>query len=167
MFALKKGEISEPVRTQFGWHLILAEDRKEAGVIPLDQVKDEVRQKAAEENAADILHDNVDQALEKVVTGSTLDIVAKDMNIPMKDSEFFAQKEAAAVLGLTPEASETLFGMEVGDVTDDPLQIKDGYVLAKVLEKKPGRLPAPGHSPGTDRKQTSPPEKHGRRQKSG
>ncbi len=137
LFALKKGDISEPVRTQFGWHLILAEDRKEPGVIPLEQVRDEVRQKAAEENAADILHDNVDQALERIVTGSTLDTIAKDMNIPMKNSEFFAQKQAAGILGLTPEASETLFGMEVGDVTDDPLQVKDGYVLAKVLETKP------------------------------
>lgn len=36
-FALKPGEISEPVKTRFGWHLILCEDRRD--IAPFDSVK--------------------------------------------------------------------------------------------------------------------------------
>jgi peptidyl-prolyl cis-trans isomerase C len=38
-FALKVGEISGPVKTDFGWHIILVEDRKMGGAQPYDQVK--------------------------------------------------------------------------------------------------------------------------------
>jgi parvulin-like peptidyl-prolyl isomerase len=42
-FAMKTGDISkEPVRTKFGWHVIQVTDRKPAGSMPLDEVKEQV-----------------------------------------------------------------------------------------------------------------------------
>lgn len=41
-FAMKKGEISEPVRSQFGYHVIKVTDRKESETVPLDKVKPRV-----------------------------------------------------------------------------------------------------------------------------
>jgi len=38
-FALKVGEVSAPVKTDFGWHVIIVEDRKMGGAQPYDQVK--------------------------------------------------------------------------------------------------------------------------------
>ena len=42
-FALQVGEISPPVRTQFGYHVIKVTERTPAHVKPLDEVRDEVR----------------------------------------------------------------------------------------------------------------------------
>jgi peptidyl-prolyl cis-trans isomerase C len=36
---LKKGEVSPPVQTQYGWHVIQLEDTREAAPPPFDQVK--------------------------------------------------------------------------------------------------------------------------------
>ena len=44
-FTMKKGEISNPIKTTFGYHLIYLEDKKEAIVRTLDQVKNEVAKK--------------------------------------------------------------------------------------------------------------------------
>jgi peptidyl-prolyl cis-trans isomerase D len=41
-FALKKGEISDLVLTRFGYHIILVEDIKEAGITPLEKVRDDI-----------------------------------------------------------------------------------------------------------------------------
>lgn len=41
-FKMKQGEISEPVKTQFGYHLILVEGKKAAEVRPLETVKEEL-----------------------------------------------------------------------------------------------------------------------------
>ncbi|HYO58283.1 peptidylprolyl isomerase [Archangium sp.] len=41
-FALKEGEVSEPVRTQFGWHVLKVEERRAVDVAPFEQVKNEL-----------------------------------------------------------------------------------------------------------------------------
>lgn len=45
-FKMKKGEVSEPVKTQFGYHLIYVEDKKAAKVTPLSEVREELAQMA-------------------------------------------------------------------------------------------------------------------------
>jgi len=42
-FALKVGETSQPVKTDFGWHVIKIEDRKLGAAQPFDQVKAAIR----------------------------------------------------------------------------------------------------------------------------
>ncbi len=45
VFALKKGEITKaPVKTQFGYHVIYLEDKKEAAAFPYEQVKPQIVQ---------------------------------------------------------------------------------------------------------------------------
>jgi len=57
-FKLKKGEISEPVHTQFGWHIIQVEDTRTKTFPPFEQVKDQaaryVAQKAESEAVAQL-----------------------------------------------------------------------------------------------------------------
>jgi peptidyl-prolyl cis-trans isomerase C len=41
-FKLPKGTISDPVKTQFGWHIIRVEDKRSKAPPPFEQVKDQV-----------------------------------------------------------------------------------------------------------------------------
>lgn len=41
-FTLENGEISAPVATDFGYHIIKTVDKKEAGITPLDEVKEKL-----------------------------------------------------------------------------------------------------------------------------
>jgi peptidyl-prolyl cis-trans isomerase C len=41
-FKLEKGALSEPVKSQFGWHIIRVEDKRSKSPPPFDQVKDQV-----------------------------------------------------------------------------------------------------------------------------
>ena len=42
-FKLKKGELSAPIKTDFGWHVIKLEDRKQGVAQPYDQVENAIR----------------------------------------------------------------------------------------------------------------------------
>ncbi len=39
-FKLAKGEVSVPVQSQFGWHIVKVEDRRQRGAPPFDSIKD-------------------------------------------------------------------------------------------------------------------------------
>ncbi len=41
-FSQKPGEISDPVKTQFGWHVIKVTEKKSAGTVPFEEVKDQI-----------------------------------------------------------------------------------------------------------------------------
>jgi peptidyl-prolyl cis-trans isomerase C len=61
-FALKAGEISEPVKTQFGWHIIKVTKRSEGEQQSFDQVKEDIREKMSSEYVQTLLKDLQDKA---------------------------------------------------------------------------------------------------------
>jgi len=42
-FSLKPGELSQPVKTQYGWHIILVKEREDGERKPFDQVKEQIK----------------------------------------------------------------------------------------------------------------------------
>lgn len=50
VFAMKKGELSAPIKTPFGWHVVLVEDRRLAAPPAFEDVKDQLKQLYAERN---------------------------------------------------------------------------------------------------------------------
>ena len=42
-FSMEEGQISEPIKTQFGYHIIKLVSRKEAAISPLEEVKEQIQ----------------------------------------------------------------------------------------------------------------------------
>ena len=55
-FKLDKGQVSDPVKTQFGWHIIKVEDKRTKPVPPFEQVKDQVETYVQRKAQADFIH---------------------------------------------------------------------------------------------------------------
>jgi peptidyl-prolyl cis-trans isomerase C len=54
-FKLKPGEVSEPVKTQFGWHIIKVEGKREKTFPPFDQVKEQASHYVQQKAQADLV----------------------------------------------------------------------------------------------------------------
>ncbi|MCX7307080.1 MAG: peptidylprolyl isomerase, partial [Afipia sp.] len=54
-FKLEKGKISEPVKSQFGWHIIKLEDRRKKPVPTFEQVKDQLETFVARKAQSDLV----------------------------------------------------------------------------------------------------------------
>ncbi len=55
VFAMKKGELSAPIKTPFGWHVVLVEDRRLAAPPAFEDVKDQLKQLYAERNVKRVI----------------------------------------------------------------------------------------------------------------
>lgn len=137
-FSLTPGTVSEPVRTPFGYHLILVEEREDAQVAPFDEVKDQLKQEIAEDRATDLVSNLLDVALEQVYAGDSLDKVAGDLNLEvLKTDEPLDRDQVQSLLLLKQDSLNRLFGLEEGMITDTPLETEDGYVLATIGKRLP------------------------------
>jgi len=70
-FALKVGETSQPIKTDFGWHIIRLEDRKQGAAQPYDQVKSAIRNV--------LLRRKVGEVMEKIRAASKVEIIDEDL----------------------------------------------------------------------------------------
>ena len=71
VFALKVGETSQPVKTDFGWHIIRLEDRKQGAAQPYDQVKQAIRNV--------LLRQKVGEVMQKIREASKVEILDEDL----------------------------------------------------------------------------------------
>ena len=65
-FELPIAQMSEPIKTQFGYHLLLVDERREKGTDPLEKVQTEIKESLQKEKAIKILQ-------EKAASVSSLD----------------------------------------------------------------------------------------------
>jgi len=61
VFELKPEEISDPVQTQFGWHIIKLHDRKEPEITPFEEVKDKIIEYLGERRKDSVFDEFLDQ----------------------------------------------------------------------------------------------------------
>jgi peptidyl-prolyl cis-trans isomerase C len=92
-FALKVGETSQPIKTDFGWHIIRLEDRKQGLAQPFDQVKSAIRNV--------LLRKKVSETMEKIRGASQVEIVDEDLKKYAEDAakaaKAFQEKQQKAL----------------------------------------------------------------------
>jgi peptidyl-prolyl cis-trans isomerase D len=139
-WALKVGQVSGIVKTQFGLHIIKLTDRKPATTRTLDQVRpqieDQIRYEKAQAEAAKI----AEAAAKQIKTPADLDTVAREDNLSVGDSGLFARDEPLAGLGFAPDVASQAFTMQVGQVSG-MLQTSQGYAFIALTDVKPSYVP--------------------------
>ena len=127
-FALKPGQISDIVKTQFGLHIIKLTDRKAATTRTLDEVKTQIEDQIKWERAQAEAQRVADELDNQIDDPSDLDTIAKTRGLTVNESAFFGRQEPITGLGLAPAVAERAFGMKQGEVSD-ALRTPQGFVF--------------------------------------
>ncbi len=136
--ALKIGEISQPVRSQYGIHLIQLEGRKDK---TFDEVKDELRASLQDDRFAARAQERLEQ-IRKRANGGDLAAAARSFGSQAVLSQPFSDETGATSPGL-PELGQLAaeaFRMKVGEVSK-PEKAGDRYVIFRVQEELPEGVP--------------------------
>ena len=136
-YELKDGQVSEPVKTDFGWHLIQTEEHKAAGQRPLAEVKEEIRTRLAQNEAAGKVQEALEQVQLAVISGKTLKEAGEPLKLIPEGTGLMNTSDLSTRTGIKPENIPALLAAKPGTVLDTPFVTKTGYVIAKVNESKP------------------------------
>ncbi|PNV85396.1 MAG: hypothetical protein C0610_12045 [Desulfobacteraceae bacterium] len=138
-FSLKKGEISDLVRTRFGVHIIKVEDIKEESVKPLAAVKETVRQSLKEERSREIALQRADSFIDLSRALDDLQKAAAEAGLEVKESGLFAAEEPVPQLGRHPEINEIIFALRSKEISP-AFSIGDDQLVAQLVEIQDSRL---------------------------
>lgn len=131
-FALEPGKVSEPVRTPFGLHLVLVEEKQEAGVTPFAEVANQAYDALAFEAGSSKLHDVLDNLIEDNILQKPLKESAARYGLKAQRSELLDKTALIQKLNISPEDAEALLATPAGSPLDTALDANNRYLVARI-----------------------------------
>jgi peptidyl-prolyl cis-trans isomerase D len=137
-FVLAPGEISDPVKTAFGFHLIRVDERQDALTRPLESVREEIatdllRREAQRASA----RERADQLAAAIREGRTLEDAAREHAIDVGHTGWLSRGNGLVPgLGNSPELLATAFVLGPGKSSPHVFQVGDVFALVQVVERK-------------------------------
>jgi len=133
-FSMKKDEISEPVRTSFGWHIIKVENVNEATALTLGSATPKIRMQLTSEAADNMAYDAAEDFYDTLY-GDTLVAAAQAKGISAIVTEFFGNRGPNSVFRDRYSFSRAAFELEKDQISE--IQgFESGYYIIQLLEKK-------------------------------
>lgn len=135
-FALKQGEVSDPVQVPRGWAVLTVLGTQEAGIAEFKDVEPQVRLIVARQKQQRMALDRLEQARKEVAAGTkTLEQVAAELGTEVKDSGEFTAQGMIQGIGLNPELARAVMKLQPGQL-GGPVGDSQGAVLFRVVERK-------------------------------
>ena len=139
-FSMAPGEISDPVKSSFGYHVILVTEAEEEVTEPFVDVRDAIANILKQERASSRGRSLAQAIAAEVTTPDDLDRAAAARGYEVQESGFAAPGEPILGLGLAREVSDRAFRMAQGEVAG-PIPSPSGPAFVTVVATQDPYVP--------------------------
>jgi peptidyl-prolyl cis-trans isomerase D len=140
-FSLPKGQISDLVKSSYGFHIIRVDEKQEAHMKTLDEVKADIEPILKAQKAQQVAQKQAEALLKQAqAQGQTLDTAAAAQGVSAITTDFFARKDLLPGLGQSTQFMDAVF-TAAEKSPPDIAATKDGIVVFQLLAVKPAATP--------------------------
>lgn len=132
LFSMNPGEVSEPIKTTFGFHLIKLHSVNSAKKIPFEQVRDEIVRDYKQKEAENVFYRQMDLLASKVFENpDSLEPAAEATELKIKNSGLFGRNSGDGIAGHN-QIREAAFSENVlqAGVNSELIEIENNHVVA-------------------------------------
>jgi len=138
-FSLPKGGTSDLVQSSYGFHIIRVEDKQDAHVKPLDEVKGQIEPLLKQQKATQQADAEATKVLNQARTLG-LDKAASNNNLQVVNTDFVSRTDSLPGVGNSPQFMDALFN-EPEKAPPDEVQLQQGYAIFNLQAIKPPATP--------------------------
>jgi len=138
-FEMQVGDVSDLVKTPFGFHIIKLEEIREDSTKPFSEVRDDIELSYREQQAEDVLFDQLEVLSNLTYENPESLLVAADqMELTVKKVAFFDQHSGEGI-ARNAKVRKAAFSSEVmAGNNSEPLELDDNHmVVIRIDEHKP------------------------------
>jgi len=129
-FSLGPGQVSELVKTQYGFHIIKVLEKETAHTKPFEEVKDSLRAPLLLTQADKLASDTADQLSSEIRQSSkiSLDDLANKHHLTVNETRPISATDPLLELADSKEAKNAIFQLRMGEL-NPPVRTDRGYVV--------------------------------------
>ncbi|MDR9501494.1 MAG: SurA N-terminal domain-containing protein [Desulfurivibrionaceae bacterium] len=128
VFNLDKKEVSELIKTRFGYHIIEVTDISPAEITPLAEVEESIRRTLKQQQAKNKAFADAGAAYEKIFQAGSIAAYSQQEGITLQSAGFFSQSNPPAELAGKPRLLDQAFNLEEGELSA-LIEEADGYYI--------------------------------------
>jgi peptidyl-prolyl cis-trans isomerase D len=138
-FSLGKGQTSDLVKSTYGFHIIRVEDKQDAHLKTLAEVKSQIEEKVKQQKATRATETAANALLSQARTAG-FDAAAAAKGQTAVTTDFFSRTESLPGLAPNTQFMDAVFN-EADKAPPDVVQVPQGYVVFQLLAIRPPATP--------------------------
>jgi peptidyl-prolyl cis-trans isomerase D len=139
-FSLPKGGTSDLVQSSYGFHIIHVDDKQDAHLKSLDEVKSQIEPVLKQQKVAQAVDTQARTLLNAAKTNG-LEKAAAAQGLQVVTTDFFASSDSLPGIGNSPQFTQAVFSA-ADKAPPDVVQLNQGSAVFEVIGIKPPETPA-------------------------